>query len=124
VLPQIPPLSFVGDEEMLERAFENLVRNARAAAGEGGHVWIEAAVVGDELVIAIADDGPGMSAEQRDVIRPFATSKGGLGLGLPIALKIIRHHQGDLMLSERKPRGLIATVRLPASGAGSPPGQC
>jgi signal transduction histidine kinase len=109
-----PSLRLVGDEEMLERAFENLVRNARAAAGDGGHVWIEAVAVSDELVVAIADDGPGMSAEQRAVIRPFATSKGGLGLGLPIALKIICLHRGDLVLSEGKPRGLIATVRLPA----------
>ena len=64
----------------------------------------------------IADEGPGLPPDRRAVIRPFTTSKGGLGLGLPTALKIVRLHQGSLELSERSPRGLVVTVRLPAGG--------
>jgi signal transduction histidine kinase len=53
--------------------------------------------------------------------RPFATTKaGGLGLGLPIALKIVRLHGGDLVLADRAPQGIAATVRLPSEG---PPGR-
>lgn len=106
-----------GDEDLLERAFENLVRNAREAAGEKGHVWVRSAREGDSVVVAIADDGPGIPAATRQGLRPFFTTKpGGLGLGLPTALKIIRLHQGDLVLSDRPPRGLVVTVRLPALG--------
>jgi signal transduction histidine kinase len=106
-----------GDEDLLERAFENLVRNAREAAGENGHVWVRANREGDSVVIAISDDGPGIPAATRQGLRPFFTTKpGGLGLGLPTALKIVRLHQGDLVLSDRPPRGLVVTVRLPASG--------
>lgn len=109
--------SITGDEELLERAFENLVRNAIEAAGTAGHVWIAGARDGEAVAITIADDGPGLVAEARERIRPFATSKaGGLGLGLPLAQKIVHVHGGDLVLAERAPRGLAVTVRLPLGG--------
>jgi signal transduction histidine kinase len=110
--------TILGDEELLERAFENLVRNAREAAGEGGHVWVAGARDAGAVAVTIADDGPGLPAETRSQVgRPFATTKaGGLGLGLPITLKIVRLHGGDLVLADRAPQGLAATVRLPAEG--------
>ena len=112
------PGTIVGDEELLERAFENLVRNAREAAGEGGHVWVAGARDAGAVAVTIADDGPGLSPEARSTVgRPFATTKaGGLGLGLPITLKIVRLHGGDLVLADRAPQGLAATVRLPSEG--------
>jgi signal transduction histidine kinase len=119
VLPEpLPDLALVGDEEMLERAFENLVRNARAAAGEDGHVWIDIAQRAEDVIVAVADDGPGMPAEQRAAIRPFTSSKGGLGLGLATALKIVQLHGGELVLGERRPHGVEAAVRLPRAFAG------
>jgi signal transduction histidine kinase len=108
----------VADEDLLERVFENLVRNARQAAGPRGHVWIDWRVEGAGLVVVVSDDGPGMPASMRATLRPFYTTKaGGLGLGLATALKIVRLHGGELMLGERPPRGLAATVRLPLSAA-------
>ena len=104
----------VGDEGLLERAFENLVRNAREAAGPGGHVRIEGLRDGDQAVVTVADDGPGMPADVRTGLRPFFTTKsGGLGLGLALALKLIRLHEGSLGFGDRSPRGLLVTVRLP-----------
>jgi signal transduction histidine kinase len=106
--------TLVGDEELLERAFENLVRNAADAGGAGGRVWIEVAQDAQSVIVTVADDGPGMPPARRAEIRPFFTSKaGGLGLGLPIALKIVRLHGGSLELADRTPRGLSVTVRLP-----------
>ena len=117
ILPEgLGAVPVVGDEEMLERAFENLVRNARAAAGERGHVWLDVAPRADDVVVSVADDGPGMPADQRAEIRPFTTSKGGLGLGLATALKIVRLHAGEIVLSPRAPQGLEALVRLPTRG--------
>jgi signal transduction histidine kinase len=106
-----------GDEALLERAFENLVRNAREAAGPGGHVWVEVARDAADAVVTITDDGPGLSAEARTKLRPFFTTKaGGLGLGLPLALKIVRLHDGEVVFSDRSPRGLRVSVRLPGKG--------
>jgi signal transduction histidine kinase len=116
-LPQpMPEVTLMGDEEMLERAFENLVRNARAATGEGGQVVIDLSGREHDVVVLVADDGPGMPAEQRASIRPFTSSKGGLGLGLATAFKIVRLHAGDLLLGERRPHGLEVSVRLPRRG--------
>jgi signal transduction histidine kinase len=57
-----------------------------------------------------------MSPDVRSSLRPFFTTKsGGLGLGLPLAYKIVRQHGGDLLLAERPPRGLAVRVRLPLS---------
>ncbi len=109
--------SVIADEGMLERAFENLVRNAREAAGPGGHVWVTAAREQDRVSITVADDGPGLGAKAPTVLRPFfSTKSGGLGLGLPIALKIVQLHDGDLTLGDRVPRGAAITVRLPVAG--------
>jgi signal transduction histidine kinase len=102
------------DEDLLERAFENLVRNARDAAGASGQVWIEVERGREAVLVTVADNGPGMPPEVRNSLRPFFTTKsGGLGLGLPLAYKIVRQHGGDLLLAERAPRGLAVRVRLP-----------
>ncbi len=107
-------LAVTGDEELLERAFENLVRNAREAAGAAGQVWVTAEAAGDAAEVLIEDDGPGLPASARP--RAFTTSKaGGLGLGLPIALKIVRLHGGELSLEPRAPRGLRVRARWPRS---------
>ena len=110
-------LTLVGDEELLERAFENLVRNGREAAGPHGHVDVQAGREGAAVVVSVGDDGPGLAPGQRDSLRPFFTTKpGGLGLGLPLAMKIVRLHGGELTMVSRPARGLLVTVRLPASG--------
>jgi signal transduction histidine kinase len=110
----------VADEALLERAFENLVRNAREAAGPEGHVWVKGERQGATAVISVSDDGPGLAPSTRAALRPFFTTKaGGLGLGLAITLKIVRLHHGDLTLGDRLPRGALVSVRLPAGGPGA-----
>jgi signal transduction histidine kinase len=117
VLPAGECGSLVGDEELLERMFENLIRNGREAAGPEGHVWLSVARTDEAVEVSIADDGPGIPSEVRDRLRPFVTTKaGGLGLGLPIALKLVRLHGGELSLGDNEPRGLHVTLKLPASG--------
>lgn len=109
--------SLVGDEEMLERAFENVIRNAREATGPEGHVVVAGRVLEDgRLCVSVIDDGPGLAPEAR-VPRPFYSTKpGGLGLGLPMAVKIVRLHSGDLTLQDPGSRGLEVRVMLPPEG--------
>lgn len=104
------------DEGLLERAFENLVRNAREAVGSRGHVGIRAQRGNGWVEVVIEDDGPGL-ADLPAGPRPFFTTKaGGLGLGLPLALKIVRLHGGELELASREPKGLAVRVRIPEPG--------
>lgn len=114
-LPAEAPL--VGDEEILERAFENLIRNALEAAGPGGHVTVSASSEPGSVLVTIEDDGPGLPPDALSGLRPFFTTKpGGLGLGLPLARKIVALHRGELGLAARRPHGLVVSVRLPAPG--------
>jgi two-component system, NtrC family, sensor histidine kinase HydH len=105
----------VGDEALLERAFENLVRNAIEAAD--GKVAIRGERASDEVRVTIADDGaglpPGASGEPRMF---FTTKPGGLGLGLPTALKLVKLHNGRLVMSPGPSRGLSVEVSLPVEG--------
>jgi signal transduction histidine kinase len=109
------PLVVQADEELLERALENLVRNAlEAAAAGGGHVELRAARTEGGVRIDVEDDGPGFAADHSGEVRPFYTTRpGGLGLGLPLARKIVLLHGGELRLERRVPSGARVTVRLP-----------
>jgi signal transduction histidine kinase len=110
--------SVMGDEEMLERAFENVIRNAREAAGAGGRVKVRASARDGDLRVVVADDGPGLPADRPESPRPFYTTKpGGLGLGLPMAVKLVKLHGGELSLRDALPHGLEVEIRLPLSGA-------
>ena len=112
------PLVVRADEELLERAFENVVRNAVEAAARGGrHVEVSAQETGGEVEVRIDDDGPGLAADHPGEIRPFYTTRpGGLGLGLPLARKILLLHGGSLELAGRAPVGARVVMRFPSEG--------
>ncbi len=102
----------------LKRALRNLIDNANRY---GGRAEIELTKDGDEAVMTISDDGPGLPDDQLEaVFEPFRrieTSRsretGGSGLGLAIARTVIRAHGGEVSLRNRQGGGLIATVTLP-----------
>ncbi len=114
------PLPVRGDEELLERAFENLVRNAADAAGAGGPDRGRRPRWGTRAWrCASTTTGPGFRRIIPGDVRPFFTTKaGGLGLGLPIARKILLLHGGVLELLGREPRGVSAQVVIPRAAPG------
>ncbi|MGE5127460.1 MAG: ATP-binding protein [Betaproteobacteria bacterium] len=109
------PVEARADEELLERAVENVVRNAiAAAAAGGGHVTIGVRTAERLVEVTIEDDGPGLAPDHPGEIRPFYTTRaGGLGLGLPLARKIMLLHGGDLELRRRPQGGALARLALP-----------
>lgn len=93
-----------GDEDLLERAIENVVRNAAQAAGALGHVKVTFGADATHAFVIVVDDGPGIRNSTR-ALRPFESERpGGLGLGLPLSLKILTLHGGTLHLA-RRPSG-------------------
>ena len=105
----------------LRRAIGNLVENA-VRYGDRARVALKDTP--DGPLVAIDDDGPGIPADRfEEVYKPFVrleTSRsretGGSGLGLSIARSIILAHGGEIALSNRKPGGLRAEIRLPRAG--------
>jgi two-component system nitrogen regulation sensor histidine kinase NtrY len=113
------------DRDHIEQALINLVRNAADAAlspdaidGSAAHVDISWQTVGAEVVIAILDNGPGLT-NAGNLFVPFYTTKpGGTGIGLVLAQQIAQAHRGSVQLANRTDGhiGCKADLRLPLVG--------
>ncbi|HWU78906.1 MAG TPA: ATP-binding protein, partial [Caulobacter sp.] len=103
----------------LKRAISNIIENA---LHYGGAAAVSLTREGDDAVLAVEDDGPGIAeAELADVLLPFhrldsarARNTAGLGLGLTIVQQILRREGGALVLKNRPEGGLRVELRLPA----------
>jgi len=78
-------------------------------------------VEGDEVVVRVEDDGPGVPvATRRRVFDPFYTTKGpaqGTGLGLSIVWRIVERHGGRIAVESSPSGGASFVVRLPRAVA-------
>jgi two-component system, NtrC family, sensor histidine kinase HydH len=102
--------------EALQHALMSLLSNARDATRNGKPITISTRLEpGATIVIAVADQGPGMDKDMMDkAMRPFFTTKpDGTGLGLPLARQIMERMGGYLALKSGN-RGLIAELGLKA----------
>lgn len=103
------------DGNLLRRALLNLVRNAAEA---GAHrVAVGVVRAGPDLVITVADDGPGMeSATAARIFEPFFSTKArGTGLGLAVTRQGIEDVGGTVTMESAPGRGTTFTIRLPAA---------
>jgi signal transduction histidine kinase len=109
----------VGDEEQVQQVFENLLLNAVQAMGQGGQLEVEVIRQGEEIVVQVADTGPGIPEEYRErIFEPFFTTKEvgqGTGLGLAIGYGIVKVHGGRMSAQNRPGGGALFTVWLPAA---------
>jgi two-component system OmpR family sensor kinase len=109
-----------GDPDAISRIIRNLLENAVAAAGPAGHVRLRVATDAREARLTVEDDGPGVPATERErifdrFVRLTPGGSAGSGLGLSIARRIARQHQGDLTCDAVEP-GARFTLRLPLAG--------
>ncbi len=106
----------------LTQVLVNLLLNAADAAGGSGHVTVEVRRDGARVVIAVADDGPGIPAEVRPhLFEPFFTTKEvgkGTGLGLSVSLAIVERWGGTIAVADAA-RGARFEVYLVATTANS-----
>ncbi|HTM00853.1 MAG TPA: ATP-binding protein [Candidatus Omnitrophota bacterium] len=115
VSPEGRGLVFPADAGQVRQALVNLIRNGLDATAGGGRVLVGAAAQERRAVITVADDGPGLSQEQRArLFTPgFTTKPEGSGLGLTIVERIVNDHGGTIDVRSAPGQGTTFTIRLP-----------
>ena len=116
------PVTINGDEELLRRAIENVIRNAIRYAPPGTSLDIELTRSADCIRILVRDYGPGVPDEALPRIfdafyrvdSDRNRASGGLGLGLAIARRAVELHKGKLAARNANP-GLLVTIELPVN---------
>lgn len=124
--PLVGTAVMMGDESRLARLIDNLVDNAISFSPEGGLVDLRAAAVGDEVLISVDDEGPGVPDEAREAIfnrfhsiRPEEEFGRHSGLGLAIAKAIVEGHGGRIEVQDRRDgrSGARFAVHFPGAAA-------
>ena len=111
----IPPLNI--DRRQIKQAMINLVDNAIASIKTTGKISIT--LTNDPVLnivrIEVADNGPGISDEDKThLFEPyFSTKKAGMGLGLTIVSTIVADHNGTIQVQDNQPHGAKFVIELP-----------
>ncbi len=116
-----PGLWIDGDPDQLDRAFLNLVGNAVAHTEPGGAIDLTARADGVGVVVSVADDGPGIRADELARVfdrfyrasGPRPGGSGGSGLGLAITKRLVQLHDGTISVANGARGGAVFTLRLP-----------
>ena len=105
-----------GNEDQLQQALLNLLRNAIDASPDGGQVSVLCEPRAGLVRIAVENQGPSIPAHAvSKIFEPFFTAKaGGTGLGLSIARKIAETHEGTLTLEHNADGHICFALILPA----------
>jgi two-component system sensor histidine kinase KdpD len=112
------------DAVLIERVLVNLLENVSKYTPAGSTVTLSGEVIGGNLSVSVADDGPGLPVGREEAVfqkftrgeRESATP--GVGLGLAICRAIVESHQGKIVAAQRPGGGAIFTFTLPL---GHPP---
>jgi signal transduction histidine kinase len=114
------PLMVVCDPTRIAQVLDNLVGNAIKYSPAGGSVEVKLSTVGEEVVVSVADTGPGIEPGMSEAIfEPFgrlSPSKDvvpGVGLGLWICRRIVLAHGGGIEVESKLGQGTRFQVRLP-----------
>lgn len=106
-----------GEKERLMQVFLNIIVNACQAMPNGGELKIETFKEDKKIKIKISDTGVGIPEEDINrIFEPFFTTKEpgkGSGLGLSVAMSIIKEHKGEIEVESKVNKGTTFTITLP-----------
>lgn len=111
--------AILGDTLRLRQALDNLISNAVVHAGSDGVVVVGASARAGEVLLSVADRGPGIPvAEQERILEAgvrLDVTRPGSGLGLAVVRAIVEAHGGRLLVESAPGEGATFTIVLPAS---------
>ncbi len=110
------PFVVVADEGQIRQLLSNLLLNSAQATDGEGNIEVALERHGDNVLIFVRDDGPGIPDEDRErLFEPLFTTKAkGTGLGLAICRQIVERHGGKIGLDyEGVDGGTVFRIRLP-----------
>jgi two-component system sensor histidine kinase CpxA len=123
-LNQPTQLTLIGQQELVSRAVENILRNALRYTPADGRVYLQVEEHKDQVVIRIEDEGEGVPEDSlKRLFEPFYRveasrnqQSGGYGIGMAIAEQAIRAQGGSIQASNRAVGGLCVEICLPKAG--------
>jgi signal transduction histidine kinase len=109
------PITAQVDPKLIKQAVLNLMLNALQAMPEGGELLLAASKDDDRALIDVTDTGKGIPQDAIPKIFQayYSTKKGGTGLGLAMAQRIIHEHGGQITVKSDPGKGTNFTLRLP-----------
>lgn len=119
---QAPHCIVSADAEQITQVLLNLIMNALQILRHGGHITVTTRNEGQRLIIEVADNGPGIAAEDREsIFEPFVFRReGGVGLGLAVVRRILRQHGGDVAADTNPSGGALFRIHLPLQESQTP----
>ena len=111
----------LGDLDQLMQVMTNLLSNAIKFSPENGNIEVASSRQGDQVMISVSDQGPGVPPEYRDAIfekfvqveSSDVLARGGTGLGLSICKSLVEHHGGAMGYEDAPSGGARLWFRLP-----------
>lgn len=110
------PLWLDVDRGLVRQVIWNLVNNAARHGGAGVVIIVRITVGEDDVLVSVADDGPGMTpAERENLFVPFSTGAAstGTGLGMVITREIVELHGGRIFVDTAARAGTVVLLSLP-----------
>lgn len=108
------------DPEYFSEAVRNVLRNSIDALPAGGRITVSTTKENGHTEIRVSDSGAGVSEKDAPLVfQPFYSSRErGMGLGLPLARRILQGHHGELKLAANADGGSYFSLRLPSKERG------
>jgi two-component system, OmpR family, sensor kinase len=117
------PIPMVGDAKLLFQVFSNVLSNAIKYSPDGGVIAVDAALAGDDVVVAVADHGIGIPVADLDRLFERYHRGGnvsgivGTGVGLYLVKMVVDMHGGAVTVESKEGEGAQFTIRLPRKPA-------
>jgi two-component system sensor histidine kinase GlrK len=127
---RVDDLTMVADRGKIRLILENLVSNAVKYSPKGGTIHLQARAAGPQLVLDVADSGPGIPVEDRShVFEAFYTGRAargtavkGTGIGLSVVLEFVAAHGGTVQIVDGQFPGAHFRITMPLrAGTGDRP---